>query len=243
MRPDGHLDHVPVARASPDAAPDARAEDEGVFGLDHAIAGLSSGGALLVVLAVGLLLGLRHASDPDHLAAVTTLATGEGVRGRPASRLGLAWGLGHATSLFVFGLPIVLWRAYLPDALQQGTEVLVGLMIVALAVWLLVRWRTGALAGGGPARSTRTAYGIGLVHGASGSAGIGILLLAAIPERGVALAGLTVFALGTAVSMTVLSAGFGRALSRDWTARMAPALAAVSLAFGVWYAAAAAAGV
>jgi high-affinity nickel permease len=210
-----------------------------VFGLDHTIAGLSGGGALLVVLGVGLLLGLRHASDPDHLAAVTTLAAGDGAGGRPASRLGLAWGLGHATSLFVFGLPIVFWRAYLPDTLQQGAELAVGVMIVALAIWLLLRWRTGALLTGGARRSGRTAYGIGLVHGVGGSAGIGVVLLAAIPQRPVAVAGLLVFALGTAASMTLLSAGFGRVLSRQWIARLAPALAVFSLVFGLWYAAAA----
>lgn len=208
-----------------------------MFGLDHAIAGLSGGGALLAVLGVALLLGLRHASDPDHLAAVTTLASGEGAGGGPASRLGLAWGLGHATSLFAFGLPIVFWRAYLPDVVEQGTEFVIGLMIAALAVWLFLRWRTGALASGAARRSGRTAYSIGLVHGASGSAGIGILLLAAIPQRGIALGGLTIFALGTALSMTVLSAGFGRALSREWITRFAPGFAAVSLGFGLWYAA------
>lgn len=139
----------------------------------------------------------------------------------------------------MFGLPIVFWRAYLPDALQQGTEAVVGLMIVALAVLLLFRWRTGALTNTAARRSGRTAYSIGLVHGASGSAGIGILLLTAIPQRPVALAGLAVFALGTAASMTLLSAGFGRALSRDWVTRLAPALAVVSLVFGLWYATAA----
>lgn len=211
-----------------------------VFGLDHAIAGLSGGGALLVVLGIALLLGLRHASDPDHVAAVTTLATGGGAGSRPAARLGLAWGLGHATSLFAFGLPIVLWRAYLPATLQHATEAAVGVMIVALAVWLFMRWRTGALTSRRAAsRSGRAAYGIGLVHGASGSAGIGILLLAAIPQRSVALAGLAVFALGTAASMTLLSAGFGRALSREWVTRFAPALAAVSLVLGLWWATAA----
>ena len=68
-----------------------------------------------------LLLGLRHATDPDHLAAVTTLIASGRDRTKPlAARLGLLWGLGHATSLFAFGLPIVLFKAYLPEAVQQG---------------------------------------------------------------------------------------------------------------------------
>ena len=70
-----------------------------MFGLDSLIAHYSAGATLAIVVVVAILLGLRHASDPDHLAAVTTLVT----NGRGgATRLGLAWGLGHASSLAVF---------------------------------------------------------------------------------------------------------------------------------------------
>jgi high-affinity nickel permease len=210
-----------------------------VFGLDEAIAGLPTGGALAAVLVVALLLGLRHATDPDHLAAVTTLSLGDGARPRSASALGLAWAGGHTTSLFVFGLPIVLWRAYLPEHVQRATEVAVGGIIVALALWLLLRWFHGRLDHGSAARSRRTAYAIGLVHGMGGSAGVGVLLLAAIPQQRVAFAGLVVFAFGTAVSMAGLSAAFGRIVSPESSLRLAPYLGIASLAFGVFYAASA----
>lgn len=59
----------------------------------------------------------------------------------------------------------MFWRPYLPKTVQQGTEFLIGLMIAALAVWLFVRWRTGALTNGAARRSGRTAYSIGLVQG------------------------------------------------------------------------------
>ena len=76
-----------------------------MFGLDERIASLSDGTTLLVVVLVSVVLGLRHASDPDHLAAVTTLvASGKERAARRAGALGFAWGLGHATSLFAFGL-------------------------------------------------------------------------------------------------------------------------------------------
>ena len=91
-----------------------------MFGLDDKLAGLSDGTTLVLVLAVAILLGLRHASDPDHLTAVTTLvASGRDRGARAAARLGFAWGGGHALSLFAFGLPIVLYRAYLPEPLQR----------------------------------------------------------------------------------------------------------------------------
>jgi hypothetical protein len=226
-------------RAPTDAAIQASRDDQGMFGLDQSIAGLSDGTTLLLVLGIALLLGLRHASDPDHLAAVTTLTTGSGARGaRRAATLGFVWGTGHATSLFVFGLPIVLWRAYLPEGVQRGTEVTVGVLIAGLALWLLARWHSGALAPHAHARgrSRLGAYAIGLVHGMGGSAGIGVLLLAAIPDRALAVAGLAVFAAGTAVSMALLSAGFGRSLAGRPLLRLAPVLGVASLAFGLWYA-------
>ena len=115
-----------------------------MFGLDNWVAGFSDGTTLLVVALVALVLGLRHATDPDHLAAVTTLIAGAEERAtKAAARLGAAWGLGHATSLFAFGVPIVLFKAYLPERVQQGAETAVGILIVGLAVWLLVRWRRG----------------------------------------------------------------------------------------------------
>jgi ABC-type nickel/cobalt efflux system permease component RcnA len=235
-----------------------------VFGLDNWIASFSDGTTLLVVVGVAHVLGLRHATDPDHLAAVTTLvASGRERTARRASKLGLSWGLGHATSLFAFGLPIVLFKAFLPEPVQRAAETAVGLVIVALAVWLLVRWRRGLFHvhvhaherlhahghvhdgdghphGARPARSPRQAYGIGLVHGMGGSAGVGVLLLASIHDRLIASAALGLFAFCTALSMAALSTGFGMTLAsepaRRLFPRIAPMLGGTSLAFGLWYA-------
>ncbi len=201
-----------------------------MFGLDHWVAGSSDGTTLLVVALVALVLGLRHATDPDHLAAVTTLIAGAEERAtRAAARLGAAWGLGHATSLFAFGVPIVLFKAYLPERVQQGAETAVGILIVGLAVHV-----------GAPARRPAQAFGIGLIHGTGGSAGVGVLLLASIHDHVLAVAALAIFAFCTALSMALLSTGFGRALSsaplRASFDRLAPAMAILSLAFGAWYA-------
>jgi hypothetical protein len=213
-----------------------------MFGLDTALTGLSDGSTLLLVMAIAMLLGLRHASDPDHLAAVTTLVAGGEGSGRRAGRLGLTWGAGHATSLFAFGVPIVLWRAYLPEPVQSGAETTVGIVIVALAVWLLVRWRRGLFRAHvhGRTRTPVQAYSIGVVHGMGGSAGVGVLLLGSIRSSVLAVVALGLFALCTAVSMALLSSGFGVTLQSGPARRsfnaIAPALGLVSLAFGVWYA-------
>jgi ABC-type nickel/cobalt efflux system permease component RcnA len=231
-----------------------------MFGLDDKIAAFSNGGSLWIVLAVAVLLGLRHATDPDHLAAVSTLVAGGRDRiARRAGELGLAWGLGHAVTLFAFGLPILLLDSYLPERVQQAAETAVAVVIVYLAVRLLVRWRRGdfhhahphAHAGGRHShahashdhrhpRSRLGAFGIGLVHGMGGSAGVGILLVASIESTAMAVGSLAVLAVFTAVSMTLLSGGFGRTLvSRPVSSAfgaVAPALGSMSLAFGVWYA-------
>ena len=186
------------------------------------------------VLLIALLLGLRHASDPDHLAAVSTLIASDPEDGtRQAGRLGLSWGAGHALALALFGLPIVLLQAFLPDTAQRTAEAAVGVMIMLLAARLLLRRR------GGLGRSRLQAFGIGLVHGTGGSAGVSVLLLATISDRAAAVAALIVLAAGTAISMAILSSGFGYAITRGPViprmVAFAPAMGLATLAFGGWY--------
>lgn len=241
-----------------------------MFGLDEQIAQLGSGGGFVAITAVAILLGLRHATDPDHLAAVTALIAGDDRHGsRRAGRVGLAWGAGHATTLTLLGIPIVVLDAFLPEPVRVAAEVLVGLMIMGLALRLVVRWRREGFhahehqhAGarhvhlhvhpdrtadhdhghGRPAdaRSVRGSYAIGLVHGVGGSAGVGLLLLAAIPDDGTGLLALGLFALFTALSMCLASTLFGRALAgqrvRSRLRVVTPAMGACNFAFGAWYA-------
>jgi len=226
--------------------------------------------ALWVVLLISLLLGLRHASDPDHLAAVTTLiASEEQKRVRKATLMGLLWGLGHATTLVMVGLPLVLLGQYLPQRIQQAAEVAIGLIIVLLAVRLLARWHQGLFhahihnhGGGLPhrhlhahtedhshehshtthaLRTPLSAYGVGLVHGVGGSGGLTLVLLSTIPDPAEATVALLIFAVGTAVSMALVSTAFGLAIAtgpiRRNFERVAPVLGVLAAAFGVWYAA------
>lgn len=239
-----------------------------MFGLDQLISGLGHGGEPAVVLAVAVLLGLRHATDPDHLVAVSTLvATETERRVRKATELGLAWGLGHATTLLLLGLPFLFAAALLPATVQSALEALIGLVIMALATRLSLASRHGAFHahvhrhdevvhrhlhphddGSGHdhehrVRSPLQAFGVGLIHGAGGSAGIAMLLLGGIGNRTEAAAALLLFALATAVSMTLLSSGFGLALGltplRRRFVRVTPVLATLAFGFGLCYCAAA----
>lgn len=249
-----------------------------MLGLDDHIAHLGSGAGAALALVVAILLGLRHATDPDHLTAVATLVVSDEERGsRRAGALGVAWGLGHATTLFLFGLPVVLFRSALPEWVLRAAEVAIGVVIAALAIRLLVRWRRGYLhlhphrhgalehahphvhegeeehaAGGGAAhahehrhgealgRTPAAAFGIGLVHGVGGSAGVGILLVSAISGRVAGAAALALFAGAAALSMGLVSATFAQALARGpLAARLEaaiPVFGLVSLLFGCWYA-------
>jgi len=200
----------------------------------------ADGSSLLVALAAAGLLGLRHATDPDHVAAVVTLAASEGParRGRGgAGRLGLAWGLGHAFTLLAVGVPYIAFDTRLPASVQKGAEVTIGVLIVSLALRLLHRWRAGGFhlhehehegglrhahvhAHAGEkahlhehgSQAPIGAFAVGLAHGLGGSAGVSLVLLATVESRTMGIATLAVLALGTAVAMTLLSSGFGLAL-------------------------------
>jgi ABC-type nickel/cobalt efflux system permease component RcnA len=168
-------------------------------GLDSRLAHLASGHGTAFVLVLAFVLGLRHASDPDHLVAVSTLVAGTRERAsRAAAALGAAWGAGHATTLLLLGVPVIALHAFVPAIVERLAETLVGAIIVVLAVRLLVRWRRGAFhthehehGDEGPrhrhlhahahgaghvhrhvARSPLQAYTIGLVHGAAGSGAV-----------------------------------------------------------------------
>jgi ABC-type nickel/cobalt efflux system permease component RcnA len=114
-----------------------------MFGLDEWIAAQADGAGIVLVLLVALLLGLRHATDPDHLTAVSTLVLSGPEGGRRAALLGLAWGSGHALTLLALGLPVVLAGRLLPDSVQSAAEVAIGGVIMLLAARLLLRWRRG----------------------------------------------------------------------------------------------------
>ena len=238
--------------------------DSPIGGVDSFITGHASGHGALVVLLLAFGLGLRHASDPDHLVAVSTLvADTRGRAARAAARLGAAWGAGHATTLLAFGLPVLLVRSFLPRVVEQSAEALIGVIIVVLAARLLLRWRRGAYhvhlhAHGGrrhvhvhshalspehvhehAVRTPAKAFAIGLVHGTAGSAGVAVLLIAAIPSTTLACVALVVLVAGCALSMALMSAAVGGALNaaaaRRQLLRAVPALGSIALAFGAWY--------
>jgi len=210
--------------------------------VDDALSDLFQGAPLVVALGIAFLLGLRHATDPDHLMAVTSLVARDAGGTRSAARLGAVWGAGHATALLVIGLPLILLGTALPPALESTAEKAVGVVIVLLALRVLVRWlhRNRPHDHDRPLRTPREAFGIGLLHGLAGTGAVVLLLIAALPTPLAACAALAVFAPMSAVSMALCTSGFAWTLTRPavipvYRTVLMPALGAMGLLFGIWY--------
>ena len=185
--------------------------------------------SLFALAGLGLLLGFRHAFEPDHLAAVSTLATRQG-RLLDACRLGLAWALGHTASVGVVVAVIMLFGLHLPDRLWPAADFLVALLLIGLGGSVILRYARGrwhlhvhthrdgaphlhlhSHARGAthghqhPRGDARRSLGFGLLHGLAGSAAIIVLLVAAAPTRAAQLAYFVAFACGTMIGMLLVS--------------------------------------
>jgi cytochrome c biogenesis protein CcdA len=161
---------------------------------------------------LGMLLGMRHALDADHVAAITTIVSGERSVAR-AMRIGAWWGIGHSATILVVGGAIVLFRLSVPPRVALALEFVVALMLIGLGVLNL--WprknhappatpRSSVLA----PRSSRLGLPpavIGIIHGLAGSAAIALLALAAVPDPVDGVLYLFVFAVGTIAGMMVVT--------------------------------------
>jgi len=188
---------------------------------------------------LGLAMGLRHAVDPDHVAAVSTLAARER-SALHAGFLGASWALGHGLMLAAIGASVLALRLSLPDALPRFADAGVGLLLVGLGIANFRMARANAPPAA--ARSLRGALarsaGIGLLHGLAGSGAVAVLAITAFPSP---LAGgvyLGSFSLGLMAGMVVCSALLGAPFARlPRTAGLRRGLTAatglVALALGV----------
>ncbi|MEK6612779.1 MAG: high-affinity nickel-transport family protein [Gemmatimonadota bacterium] len=153
---------------------------------------------------LGFLLGLRHATDADHVVAVTTIVARERTL-RRAAWIGALWGIGHTLTVFVVGGAIVAFRLVIPPRLGLALEFGVAIMLILLGFTNL---RAEAGAHGHPHAHEfdhRRPIMIGTVHGLAGSAAVAILVLAAIPQTLWALAYLLVFGVGTIAGMMLVT--------------------------------------
>lgn len=159
--------------------------------------------AVGAVLALGFLLGIRHATDSDHVMAVTTIVARE-PSARRAAGVGVLWGLGHTATLLLVGGLLVGFRVALPMRLGLGLELAVAVMLVLLGMSNLFAHRH-ALETPDHARTGLRPLWVGLVHGLAGSAAISLLVLETIDDARWAFVYLALFGIGTIAGMALLT--------------------------------------
>jgi ABC-type nickel/cobalt efflux system permease component RcnA len=210
---------------------------------------------------LGMTLGAQHAFEPDHLAAVSTLAA-EQKSLKGGFVLGAIWGLGHTIALLAVGGSLAFLEATVPARVSATMELAVGVMILGLGVKAVARairegregravtHRHGGLLHQHPAPdehvhlsrwslATRPLV-VGLIHGAAGSGALTALVLAGLPDLSSRLGYIALFGLGSMVGMALLSAAAGVPLIRLMqkprvAAGLSGGIGVFSTGFGCWY--------
>jgi ABC-type nickel/cobalt efflux system permease component RcnA len=210
---------------------------------------------------LGVLLGARHALEPDHLAAVAVLSA-EAPSARRGAWLGAVWGLGHTLALFGAGLALTITATAMPARLADAFELCVAIMLIGLGARALAR----SLRDGRQGPRTHHHHGhalhvhegphahlhvggwtlarrpllIGLVHGLAGSGALTALVFAELPSHGARMVFMLLFGVGSAAGMAATSGFAGWPLARigrdPRTSRMVfAASGALSAALGVFW--------
>ena len=229
----------PVELPQAPARPDGRwlliglASVVAAYGLVQAM-GQPSGGpkaGLAASAGLGTLLGMRHALEPDHLAALSVLLTGERSV-RKAAWLGVYWGIGHTLTLLAAGTLLVVLRAEMPGIASEFLSCAVALMLVGFgfrAIYLSaspapagpthshVHGATSRSASIGPWTLARRPLLVGAVHGLAGSGALTALVMATIPSMGARLTYLALFGIGSTLGMAALSGLLGWPIARVGT--------------------------
>jgi hypothetical protein len=187
------------------------------------------------LLTLGFLIGMRHAVDTDHLAAVASLATRSRSMG-DTIRQGAVWGIGHTLTLFVFCSLVLLLDAVIPETLAQGLEFMVGLMLLGLGIDVLRRLlrerihfhvhrhEDGTLHFHAHSHAGETSHPavhrhdhdrahrfpfralfVGMMHGMAGSAALILLTLQTVQSPLTGMAYIALFGVGSIAGMAVLS--------------------------------------
>lgn len=199
---------------------------------------------LLSILWIGLFLGIKHAIEPDHVIAVSTIAS-QSQRLLRSSLTGVFWGIGHTATLFIVGITIILLKGEIPEVWSMSLEFLVGIMLVyfGIASFMVKKHKDheGAMNKQG---NKEVSYGksllMGVIHGLAGSSAMIILTMSTVSSIWEGALYIVIFGVGTVVGMlcftTILGIPFILS-SRKATInrRFIQATGIISAAFGVYY--------
>jgi hypothetical protein len=189
---------------------------------------------IAVTFFTSLLLGMRHATDPDHVIAVSTIVSRERSVSR-AGAVGAVWGLGHTLTILVVGGAIIVLRVALTPTFGLSLEMAVAAMLIVLGVLNVFDVHAHPVGNVGV-----RPFAIGVVHGLAGSAAATLLILPLIPDVRWAALYLVVFGAGTIVGMALVTVAIAapaavvssRIAGLERSIRLASG--AISLAFGLY---------
>ena len=218
---------------------------------------------VVTTLAIGFVLGMEHALDADHVVAVSTMVS-QHKSLRRASLVGVVWGLGHTTTLFLVGLAVILFRLRIPEWLAQSMELAVGLVLVGLGASIVrgylrgrvhahphqhggdahLHFHSHAMAPGHdhehPLLQHRQSLLVGMVHGLAGSAALMLLVLATIRTPMLGILYILVFGAGSILGMLGISTllGVPCVLTAERSAaihhKLRIAVGSGSVVYGIW---------
>ena len=155
--------------------------------------------SLFLTFITSLMLGMRHATDPDHIVAVTTIVSRERSVAK-AAWIGAVWGVGHTITLLLVGGAIIGFKIAFNARLGLSLELSVAIMLIVLGLLNIfdVRANTHGI-------SVSRPFFVGIVHGLAGSAGAALLIVPLIDDPRWAALYLFTFGLGTIVGMAVVT--------------------------------------
>ncbi|MBI2051244.1 hypothetical protein HYT33_00610 [Candidatus Roizmanbacteria bacterium] len=161
----------------------------------------------LTLLLFGFILGLRHAFETDHIAAVSSMVSQTRSLKR-ASFFGIAWGLGHTFVLLVSGILVLAFKLTIPKQLANLSELLVGVVLVLVGIDALLGRKNNIHAHVDKRQTTLNiykAFSIGVLHGLAGSAALIILISTAVGTLAAGVVFMLLFGTGSILGMVATS--------------------------------------
>ncbi|MEW9668460.1 urease accessory protein UreH [Ammoniphilus sp. 3BR4] len=188
---------------------------------------------LISILIIGFLLGIKHAIEPDHVIAVSTIASQSKKLSR-SSLAGVFWGIGHTATLFVVGMAFIVMKQSLSEKWTMSLEFAVGIMLVYLGVKSIKKNQ----------KYEHSSYGksmiVGAIHGMAGSAALVVLTMATVETVAQGALYILVFGVGTVAGMLLFTTCIG--ISLLWAAKnellnrfAIRSVAVLSTIYGIYY--------
>jgi hypothetical protein len=167
---------------------------------------------LLSTLMVGFFLGIKHALEPDHVVAVSTLAS-ESRNLKQSSIAGVVWGIGHSLTILIIGLLVFMFNVSFPERLSWFFELLVGMMIISLGISSMIKLYTSKNNQNDMSKGINWTYTksglIGLLHGLAGSGAMMILIMTTVATIWESILYILIFGVGTVLGMLLFTTLLG----------------------------------